>query len=283
MIRGVRAVGIAVRRPSGEIVSRVQPLRGVYTSPLRRIPGLRGMIVLWESLGLGMKALIWSAAVAANEVDHNGDATPVGFAGWAMLIGTLLLASVAFFAGPVLATAWLDSVLPAAWMAVMVEGVLRLAVLLGYIWAVGRSDDVRRLFQYHGAEHMTIAAFEAGHDLHVPGIRRYRKEHPRCGTSFLLTVALVAVLVFAFIGTEPLWWRFASRIVLMPLIAAVAYEVIRFAGFHHTRPVVRWIFSANLALQRLTTRPPDDEHIQVALAALECVRAEEKALVAAAR
>ena len=156
-----------------------------------------------------------------------------------------------------------------------IEGGIRIALLLGYIWLIGRSDDVRRVFQYHGAEHMTIAAYEDSRELTVPAVRRYPKEHPRCGTSFLLTVAFVSIVVFAFAGTDPLWWRLASRLVLIPLVASVSYEAIRFAGFHQRWPTVRLLFAGNIALQLLTTRPPDDEHIQVAIRAFEEARAVE--------
>ncbi|MEI7926738.1 MAG: DUF1385 domain-containing protein, partial [Chloroflexota bacterium] len=200
----------------------------------------------------------------------------------ASVIGTILGAFAVgvgvFFVGPVIATVWLDAFLPAPWMALAIEGVLRVTLLLGYIWGMGRASDIRRVFQYHGAEHMTIYAQEDGRELNVPAIRRYPKEHPRCGTSFLLTVALVAMVVFAFAGTEPLWWRLGSRLVLVPVVAAVSYEAIRFAGFHQTWPVVRWLFAGNLALQYLTTLRPDDEQIQVAIAALQRVRDEERAL-----
>ena len=278
MMRGGAAMAIAVRRPDGSIASRSERLGGVLNSPLRRVPLLRGVLVLFETLGLGMRALTWSAAVASNQVDERGEARRLTVFDWLVLLGAFGVGVGVFFVGPVLATVWLDAFLPAPWMALAIEGVLRVTLLLGYIWGMGRASDIRRVFQYHGAEHMTIYAQEDGRELNVPAIRRYPKEHPRCGTSFLLTVALVAMVVFAFAGTEPLWWRLGSRLVLVPVVAAVSYEAIRFAGFHQTWPVVRWLFAGNLALQYLTTLPPDDEQIQVAIAALQRVREEERAL-----
>lgn len=278
MMRGGSAMAIAVRRPDGTIAARSERLGGVLNSPLRRVPLLRGVLVLFETLGLGMRALTWSAAVASDQVDERGEARRLTLLDWLVLLGAFAVGTGVFFVGPVAATAWLDDRLPAPWMALALEGAVRVALLLGYIWGMGRSDDIRRVFQYHGAEHMTIYAQEDGRELNVPAIRRYPKEHPRCGTSFLLTVALVAMVVFAFAGAEPLWWRFASRLVLVPVVAAVSYEAIRFAGFHQDWPVVRWLFAGNLALQRLTTRPPDDEQIQVAIAALQRVREEERAI-----
>ncbi len=277
MVRGPRSMAVAARKPDGSITTRGERLGGIYTGTVRRVPLLRGVLVLWETLALGFRALAWSAAVAADEVDDDGEATPLGVIEWMILILTLGVGAGIFFVGPVLATAWLDSIVGAAWISVVIEGGIRIVLLLGYIWAIGRAKDVRRVFQYHGAEHMTILAFEQGHELTVPSIRRFAKEHPRCGTSFLLTVAIVAIFVFAVAGTEPLWWRFASRIVFVPVVAAISYEAIRFAGFHQDWPVVRWLFAANIALQHLTTRVPEDEHIQVAVAALERVRAEEEA------
>jgi uncharacterized protein YqhQ len=277
MIRGARAMSIAVRAPDGGIQCRSERLGGIYTSPLRRVPLLRGILVLIETTVLGAKALTWSSAIAAGEVGEDGQPAPLTWAERAFLALTMAFAITLFFAGPVLATAWLDGRMP-TWGVLAIEGGIRLGLLLGYIWAIGRSDDVRRVFQYHGAEHMTIAAYEDDRDLTVPAIRRYPKEHPRCGTSFLLTVAVVSIVVFAFAGTDPLWWRVGSRLVLVPLVAAVSYEAIRFAGFHQRWPFVRLLFAGNIALQRLTTRPPDDEHIQVAIRALDEVRREERSL-----
>jgi uncharacterized protein YqhQ len=278
MIRGATAVAVAVRSPEGDVIARTERLNGILASSLRHVPFLRGIVVLWETLALGIRALTWSAAVAAGEVDEHGRARPIGILGWMSMGATMTLALLAFFAGPAAATAWLSGHLGPV-LAVIVEGLLRIGLLLGYIWLIGRSSDVQRVFQYHGAEHMTIAALEDGRELGVATIRRYAKEHPRCGTSFLLTVAVISIVVFIFAGTEPFWWLIASRILFVPLVAATGYELIRFAGTHQRLPVVRWLFAGNLALQRLTTRVPDDEQIQVAVIALERVRAEEAALV----
>ena len=277
MIRGARAMAVAVRRPNGEILVRSEPLGGLYTGPVRHLPLLRGIVVLWETLALGMRSLNWSAAVAADEVDAEGRAAPLGTGNVLFITITLAVGLGIFFAGPVDATTWLERHL-AGWIVVTIEGLFRLALLVGYIWGIGRSKEIGRVYQYHGAEHMTIRAFEEGRALSVAAIRRFPKEHPRCGTSFLLTVAVVAVVVFALLGSPPLWWRITSRIVLIPLIAAIAYEAIRFAGFHLHWPPVRWLFAGNIALQYLTTRPPDDEHIQVAVRALEAAIAADHTL-----
>ena len=277
MMRGITAMAVAVRRPDGGITSRAEPLRGLATSRLRSVPLLRGVLVLFDTMQLGMRALTWSAAIAAGAVDEDGEAEGLGLLDWIVLLAAFAFGIGVFFIGPVLATAWLDRVFTSHWVSIAAEGAIRVALLLGYIWMIGRKGDIARVFQYHGAEHMTIYAHEDGRELSVPAIRRYPKEHPRCGTSFLLTVAIVSVFVFAFAGAEPLWWRFASRLILIPFVAAVSYEAIRFAGFHQHWPVVRWLFAGNIALQYLTTRPPDDAQIQVAIAALQRCREEERA------
>jgi uncharacterized protein YqhQ len=272
MMRGPRAMAVAVRRGDGTIARHSEELGGLYAAPLRMVPLVRGIAVLGESLTLGLRALSWSSAVSSGEASGDGEPEALSWGGWAALVLTLSVASVAFFLGPVLLTFWLDGPLGSVWWSLLIESVVRIVVLIGYVWLIGQSPDVQRVFQYHAAEHQTIHAYEHGRELSVPAIRRHPKEHPRCGTSFLLTVALVSAVVFIFAGADPLWWRFASRLLLIPLIASVAYEAIRFGGMHDRWPVVRWLFAANLALQRFTTKVPDDEQIQVAIAAFRGVR-----------
>jgi uncharacterized protein YqhQ len=280
MIRGARAMAVAVRRPDGSIAFTTERLGNLYTGTLRRIPFIRGVLVLWETLALGMKALSWSAAVAAGEVDEQGHPQAMGLGAWVGIALSMVVGLGLFFLLPVLATTWLAARLP-NFAVVTLEGLLRLGLLVGYVWAIGRAEDIQRVFQYHGAEHMTIHAYEQGREITVQAIRRFPKEHPRCGTSFLLTVGVVAVFVFALLGMPPLWWRITSRIVLVPVIASISYEAIRFAGFHHEKPIVRWLFAGNIALQKLTTRVPDDEQIQVAIASLQrAVAEDERAAVA---
>ena len=275
MMRGPNTMAVAVRAPDGTIVSHAERLSGLYTTPLRLVPLLRGIAVLGESLTLGVRALSWSAVIAAGETDDEGKPANLGVAGWGALFITMSAASLIFFLGPVALTFWLDGPLGSPWWSLLVESALRLLFLVGYVWLIGRSDEVQRVFQYHAAEHQTIHAYEHGRELSVPAIRRHPKEHPRCGTSFLLTVAVVSAFVFVFVGADPLWWRFGSRLVLMPVIAGISYEAIRFGGLHETWPGVRLLFTANIALQKLTTTAPDDEQIQVALRAFQAVRALE--------
>jgi uncharacterized protein YqhQ len=280
MIRGERSVAVAVRRPDGEIATQTTDLSALYRSPLRRVPLLRGILVLWETFALGIRALTWAAGIAADEVDEQGEPHPLGVAGWLTILIALTIGVGIFFGGPVLLAAWLESYVDSSLAVVAIEGVIRIALLIGYVWLIGRSKEIERVFQYHGAEHMAIHAFEQraitpesliGTNAGPPpiaAVRRFERAHPRCGTSFLLTVAFVAVIVFALLGTPPLWWRLLSRIVFIPVVAGIAYEAIRLAGRHSSHWLVHWLFAANLALQRLTTREPDDEQIQVAVAAL---------------
>jgi len=272
MMRGPSAVAVAVRRPDGEIVSYAERLSGLFTTRLRNVPLLRGVAVLAESLILGARALGWASDVASEESDGREPPEPLGLSGWLGLFLTMGIASAVFFLGPVLATFWLDGPLGSPWWSLLIESALRLVVLIGYVWLIGQSEEIQRVFQYHAAEHQTIHAHEHGPELSVPAVRRYPPEHPRCGTSFLLTVAVVSAVIFVFTGADPLWWRFASRLLLIPLVAGLSYEAIRFGGLHDGWPLVRSLFTANLMLQRLTTRTPDDEQIQVALEAFRQVR-----------
>ena len=278
MIRGARVMAVAARRPDGSIALRAERLGGLYATPLGRIPLLRGVLVLWQTLALGMRALTWSSAVASGDAEaEEGASRRRGAPEVVAMAFPIAIAGGVFFLAPALATMWLDRFLGQAG-ATVIEGLARAGLLVGYLWAIGRSDDVRRVFQYHGAEHMAIHALEHDRELTVPAVRRFSREHPRCGTSFLLTVAVMSVVVFVPLGGGELWWRIVSRLALIPLVAAIAYEAIRFAGRHSSRPVIRWLFSLNLLLQRLTTREPDDEQIRVAVTALEHCIAEEQRL-----
>lgn len=275
MMRGPTSVAVSVRRSDGVIVSYSERLSGMFTSRLRTVPLIRGVAVLVESLTLGVRALGWASSVTEGDSDGHQKPERLGLAGWMGLFFTLSAASVAFFLGPVLTTFWLDGPLGSAWWSLLIESVLRLGVLIGYVWLVGQSEEIQRIFQYHAAEHQTIHAYEQGLELSVPAVRRLPREHPRCGTSFLLTVVVVSALVFIFVGTEPLWWRFGSRLLLIPLVAGISYETIRFGGLHNRWPMIRGLFTANLLLQRLTTRAPNDEQIQVAIEAFRQVRTME--------
>lgn len=269
MIRGQRNIAVAVRRPDGSIAVKRQPLTPIFTGPLRRIPLVRGVIAMAETLTLGMRALSYSANVAA---EAEGEEISAGSMAGMMAV-SLTIAIGLFFLVPVLASDRLEGLLGSSLMANVAEGVIRLGLFLGYILLIGRMNDIRRVFMYHGAEHMTVHAQERGDPLNVAHIRRYPTAHPRCGTAFLLVVMVVAIAAFIFVGREPFWWLIASRILLVPLIAAVSYEVIRFSGRHADNPLVALITAPSLALQSLTTRQPDDDQIEIAIAAMQQAQA----------
>ena len=272
MMRGAHKAAIAVREPNGGIAIHEQPLSAtLYRGRVTRTPFVRGVIGLWDALVLGTRALMWSGNVALGEdekVDFNG---PLGY-------GTIIV-SLAFGVGlfmllPAAASTLVENVFnlqDSSFLVNLSEGVIRLALLIAYIWAIGRIPDVKRLFGYHGAEHKTINAYEAGADLTPEVVQNYPIEHPRCGTAFLLTVAVVSVFVFSFLGRPDFFWLMLSRVLLVPVIAGIAYEFIRWTAKHMENRFVRLIIIPNLALQHLTTRQPDLTMIEVAIAAFKRV------------
>ena len=270
MIRGKRFMSVAARRPNGQLVSMVSPLSTLYTGILRRLPMIRGVIVLIETLMLGMKALMYSANVSIEEEEQELGrwsmalmlAVSLGFGVTVFFLLPLLVVQV--FDRSVLSTPGLLSDI----LSNLAEGIIRLAFFLVYIWGIGLMPDVRRVFAYHGAEHMTVKAYEANEILDISHIRRFSTAHPRCGTAFLLVVMVVAIIVFVFLGRPPMLWRILSRIVLIPIIAGLAYEIIRFSAGHQNSWLVRIITAPSLLLQVLTTRQPADEQIEVAIHAM---------------
>ena len=271
MMRGARSMAVAVRQPDGGIRVKSESLGGLYVGRLRRVPVFRGVIVLWETLALGMRALVFSSEVAAGMTEEE-ESEPSPAYIWVVLGITLVFAAAIFFVAPLLLTGWLNSRMNGS-LVVLLEGVVRLLMLLGYIWGIGFIPDIRRVYAYHGAEHRTINAWEAGEPLEAASVRRFGNEHARCGTAFLLTVAVVSLVLFVLLGTPNWWWRIASRVLLIPVIAAVSYEIIRFSADFRRFRVVRWLSRPSLALQALTTRDPDDAQIEVAVRALREVLA----------
>lgn len=272
MMRSTRRVAVAVRNPQGEIVLRTEPLRSaIYRGAIPRVPLLRGLTMLWDALGLGVRALMWSADVALGEEEKAG---PFGGAlGWASGLLGLALGVGLFMALPSLLVGLLP--VPLSSLADnLLEGIVRLLLVVGYIWGVGFLPDIRRVFAYHGAEHKTINAYEAGVPLTVEAVQAHSTAHTRCGTSFLLTVVVISVLVLAPLGRLPLMARAFSRILAIPLIVGLAYEWMRFSARFADRPWMRLLVSPHLALQRLTTRPPDDGMVEVAIRALKAIMEE---------
>ena len=265
MIRGGKHVSVAVRRPDGGIGLQSKPLSNMFTGRLRRLPIVRGVLVLAETLVIGMQALNYSAGVNMELEDEE-----LGKGSIAMMIFVSLLFGIGlFFVVPIFASRPLEGVLGSDLISNVAEGAIRLSIFLVYILLIGRMNDIRRVFMYHGAEHMTVHAQETGLPLEVQSIRKFPTAHPRCGTAFLLVVMVVAVLAFVFVGRNPFWWLITSRIVLIPVIAGFSYEVIRLSGRYSSNPLVKIVTGPSLWLQSLTTREPDDDQIEVAVAAMK--------------
>jgi uncharacterized protein YqhQ len=293
LMRGRKAFAIGMRAPDGKIVIHTEKLAAVYRSAITRIPFVRGVIMLWDALGLGMKALTISANTQTGEDEKLEGPALYLTLGLSLAIGIGL-----FFLLPAAVGGWMEHLLtnpagaaggvapalapsPAAssagvWLGNLLEGIVRLVLLVGYIWAIGFMPDVKRLFGYHGAEHKTINAYEAGAELTPESVARFSVEHPRCGTAFMLTLVLVSIVVFTALGPLPLWWRLASRILLIPVLAGIALEYIRWTANHLNNGFVRWLIKPNLALQHLTTREPDLSMIEVAIESFRTMRLEEE-------
>jgi uncharacterized protein YqhQ len=283
MMRGVSTWSVAVRKPDGEVEVSSEPLVSwAKRHRVLRWPVIRGIVALAESLRIGFRALAISAN-AQIEPEEGEEAEPIGGFTWGLTIAlSVVLAVGLFFVVPVGATSLIKDQLGSSVLFWVVEGVLRTAIFIGYLVAISRLRDLRRVFEYHGAEHKTISCYEAGDRLEPARAERYSRLHPRCGTSFLLVVMIVAIFVFAPLGLPAWYWLLASRILGIPLIAGISYEVIKWAGRHRRRRWVRVVMWPGLMLQNLTTREPDREQLAVAIAALEAVLAVEKPEEAAA-
>jgi len=288
MMRGVSTWAVAVRKPLPEDLEdgEIDPERGahgdieVHSFPLvswtkrhrvYRWPVIRGVIALAESLSIGFRALSISANAQLPE-----DEEPISGGMWAgTVVAALALAIGLFFVLPVGLTSLIKDELNSSFLFWLVEGILRTAIFLGYIWLLSRLRDLRRVFEYHGAEHKTISCYEAGLPLTPENAQRFTRLHPRCGTSFLLIVMIVAIFVFAPIGLPAWYWLVATRIVGVPLIAGISFEIIKWAGRNRRKRWVRGVMWPGLQLQKLTTREPDHEQLAVAIAAMDAVLAVE--------
>ena len=282
MIRGRNNIAIAVRRPDNEIQLKTDPIQGLFTGTLKKVPLVRGFITLLEVMVIGTRALMYSAQVAIDEAeDEDGKkveaGSGTGFMLWATLAVGLAFGIAVFFVGPVFLNEWLDDRIGSAALLNTIEGLVRLGLFLGYILLIGRMKDIQRVFAYHGAEHMSIHAMEHEEDLTVDNVRKYTTLHPRCGTAFLLLVVLIAILVFLALGHPPLWIRIVSRIALLPVIAGISYEVLRIHGRYAGNRLLKVLLGPGLLLQMLTTRRPDDDQIEVAIAALNGAIAADEA------
>ena len=267
MIKGQNSVSVAVRRSDGSIAFLRNPIHPFFKGLSKKIPFIRGIVTLAESLIVGMKSLVFSANVSIeHESDEISKSEMVG-----ILSLSLIMAIGLFFILPVVASQPFEGLMGSDIASNIAEGVIRLAIFILYILLIGNMAQIHRVFMYHGAEHMTVHAYEHGDPLEKDFVRRYPTAHPRCGTAFLLTVMLVAIVVFIFIPRDPFWLLILSRIVLIPLIAAASYEAIRFSGFHSQNRIVQILSIPNLGLQSLTTKQPTDDQIEVAIAAMNHV------------
>lgn len=277
MMRGSQAMAVAVRAPDGQIVVHDEPLNAVlYRGWLGRLPFVRGLTMLWDALGLGIRGLMFSANVAAAPQTPADKDALEGPAMWGTVALGLALGAGLFILLPRLLASPFERALNSMLVGALIEGIIRLALFVGYIWLIGRLAEIRRVFAYHGAEHKTINAYEAGAPLTVEGVRPFSTAHTRCGTAFLLTLVILSIIVFAPLGYLPYWAGLLARLLLVPVLAMLAYEFIRFSARSAGRGWMGVLVAPNLALQRLTTREPDDGMLQVAIAALERVLEKER-------
>ena len=296
MMRGRRSAAVAVRQPTGGILLHEEQLpKRVYGAKVATWPFIRGVLLLWDMLILGTRMMLFASSVAMPPDDTDdasyagGDVAstvPIVTPGVTetkgaikgtdarlvlTLVFSLAFAVALFFLLPLGVVGLVHRWLPNEWAGLILEGVVRLALLVGYLWLIGRLPEIQRVFAYHGAEHKSINAMEAGDPLDVAHVRAASRVHTRCGTGFLLIVMVVSILVFALLGNPPIALRILSRVLLVPVIAAISYELLRLGAAYYRFRVVRWLMAPSLALQGLTTREPDDSQIQCAIVALERV------------
>lgn len=272
MMRGQKGYAVAMRAPDGSIVIHTEKLINLYRSGITKIPFLRGSILLWDAMGLGMRALTLSANTQTGE-----DEKLEGPALYFTLALSLSLGIGLFFLLPAGIGGAAEYYLGwSPWLNNLVEGVLRLLFLIGYIWAISFMPDVKRLFMYHGAEHKTINAYEAGAELTPEIVAKYPIEHARCGTAFLLTLVLLSILIFTALGPMTIFWRLATRVLFIPILAGIALEYIRWTANHLDNPIVKILIKPNLALQLLTTRNPDISMLEVAIQSFQSMRKAEE-------
>ncbi len=304
MMRGRRSAAMAIRRPDGSIYLYEEALNPrLYQNRLFRLPFLRGMLLLWEMLVLGTRLMTLSANIATGALDPDAPAvegeepgthqldteidrnssdvmpeiaeTPPQIGGGGALVFTLLIslgfAVAVFFLAPLLIAGFFSNQIGAGWLNLTVEGLIRLGLLIGYLYLIGRVPDIQRIFGYHGAEHKAVNAMENGESLDIPHVREASRVHIRCGTGFLLLVVVVSIVVFAFVGSPSLLIKIVSRVLLVPVVAGIAYELMRLGAANYRYRIVRWLLAPGLALQGLTTREPDDSMIECAIGALNRV------------
>lgn len=279
MIRGRRTIALACRKPNGQIYRYREPLRSPLTrSRVARLPFVRGVLVLWESLNYGVRMLMKSADVQLEDEQQQ-----LGKGGNTLILVVALAGALLLFIGvPYLATSAARALIPSSVVLNIAEGIIRLALLLGYLYAISFMPDIRRVFAYHGAEHMTIHAFEHGDPLVPDRVAPYPTAHPRCGTAFLLLVVVLTIVIFAFLPRVNLFIDLLVRLALVVPVASISYEVLRLGAAHEKHPLMRLLVAPGLLLQRITTRRPDEGMIEVAIASMEEALAGDREAEAAA-
>lgn len=265
LMRGKIALAMSCRAPDGQIVTIEEKLPQFYRSKWMTVPFVRGVIGLWDALNLGMRYLTKSANIQTGE-DEKLEGSSLVFT----IVLSLALGIAVFFLLPALAAGGLEKLLNLShWWSNLVEGLFRLLILVLYMALVGRIPEIKRTFMYHGAEHKTINAFEAGLELTPENVEKMTTVHPRCGTSFILTLVLISVLFFSILGPLPLGLRLMTRLLLLPVVSGIAYEYIRFTANHMESPVIRAIIQPNLLLQKLTTKEPSIDMLEVSISAFK--------------
>ncbi|UCD53915.1 MAG: DUF1385 domain-containing protein [Dehalococcoidia bacterium] len=267
MMRGRKAAVIAVRRPNGEVVIEPQPLPAISTGKARRIPLIRGVVVLIESMVLGIKALLHSANLSMEEEEEKEKIS--GGVAWGAMIGSVALVVALFILAPLFLANLEGGYIQSSIVFHLIEGFIRLGIFIAYLKSMTLSPSIRRVFAYHGAEHKVVNAYEAGIPLEIEAVKKYSTAHVRCGTSFLFIVLMIAIIVFALIGRPSLGVMVLSRVVLIPAIAALGYEATYFGARHSDSRLVKAFLAPGLWLQGLTTSEPDDSQLEVALSALK--------------
>jgi len=270
LMRGKKALAIAVRQSDGSIKVTDQAITaGIYQGNIKGVPFIRGVLLLIETMVLGIQALFYSAQAAASD-QLEEKISPAML--WGTAIISMVIGVAVFFVGPLLITNYfIYPYVASSILANLIEGILRIIIFVAYLKLISNMSDIRAVFAYHGAEHKSVNAYEAGVELEVDAVKKYSTAHTRCGTSFLLIVMVLAIIVFSLLGKPPLWWGITSRIVLIPVIASIGYEMVRFAANHVSNRIVKAALWPGLALQSLTTREPSDQQLEVALAALRRV------------
>jgi len=264
MMRGLSVVVTAVRRPGGGIALDTQLLPSISTSRARRVPLIRGILVLIETMVLGIKSLVYSAEVSMEEEEEKLSGRATG----GIVAGSIAFAVAVFFIAPLFLTRILDNYIESSIVFHLVEGFIRMAIFLAYLKILTLIPSLGRLFAYHGAEHKAVNAYEAGAPLELEAVRKFSTAHTRCGTSFLFVVMIIAIVVFAFIGRPSLWLMVLSRVALVPVIAGLGYEVTQFGARHTGSSFIRAFLAPGLWLQRMTTKEPDDSQLEIGISAL---------------